>query len=296
MKKLHAMFVALMAASLLSFGGCAKDDPVGPDGTTVANEDAAESVASTMGQDDGGAMDQLADVSEIASAAGIQTGSTQAKGAAEPADAATIDTTYDPATGTWTVTLSRQRGSASGAYYANITRVYTYKLLNKDGVPQKYWRSVVPGSGVDTAASMVFTIVSGSGEHHTPHLSQKLTAIGGTWTVTGLNTNTLVINGTYTRSAVDTVTTRSAVRTLDHTIALTFTNVQVPRGARGELASKATGTISGTYNATITFSRGALYTDKNISKEFTITLGGGNGTITIGGKTFAALLTSGMLK
>ncbi|HVZ40643.1 MAG TPA: hypothetical protein VHI13_15290 [Candidatus Kapabacteria bacterium] len=292
MKKQLSTYGLIVAASMTVLIGCAKDDPNAPLAADV-NEDAAQSIASDVGQDNGGALDQLADVAEIASPSGLSVASDALKGSSF--NTVGIDTSYDQSTGTWTLTLNRERGTQGGAYYASITRVYTYQFLNAGGQPQKYWRVVTP-SGIDTAASMTFTIVSGTGEHHTPNVSQKLTNIAGSWTVTGLNTPTITINGTYTRSAVDTVTTRNAVRTFDHTIALSFNNIQGPRGNRAQWSQLATGSITGTYTAAITFIRGSLYGDKNISRDFTLTLGSGNGNISIGGKAFVAMLFNGILK
>ncbi len=294
MKTLNGMY-GMMVAAVIALAGCSNDSPNSPVADAISSEDAAESITSSIGQDNGGAIDQIADLSDIASATGIQQGEAGSKGAPALASAATLDTSYDAGTGTWTVTLSRERGAVNGNAYAKITRTYQYQLLNKNGVPQKYWR-VPAGGAIDTAYSMTFTITGGTGEHHTPHLSQKLTAIGGSWTATGLNTSTITINGTYNRSAVDTLTTRNAVRTLENTITLTFTNIQVPRGNRTQMAQAATGTISGTYTANVTFSRGALYSEKTINRDFTVTLDGGNGNIKMGSKAFVGLIGSGVLK
>lgn len=293
MKTQHVIY-GLMAAAVVALTGC-RNDTNGPLAESVATEDAAESVASALGQDNGGALDQLADVTELATASGISQGSADMKSAAL-SGVAEIDSTFDAATGTWTITLTRERGAQSGAHYAKITRVYEYRFLNKDGMPQKYWRVPNPGSGIDTAASMTFRIVSGTGEHRTPHLSQRLIAIGGNWTATGLNTDTITINGTYSRSAADTLTTRNSVRTLENALSLNFSNIKAPRGKRSEMAAKATGTITGTYDATITFTRGSLYSDKEISREISVTLAGGNATIGIGGKAFVGMLGLGMLR
>jgi hypothetical protein len=293
MKKQNFVYALMVTATVAFLAGCGKDNPTNPVAEASVTEDAAESIASAVGQDDGGALDQMSDVADITSAAGINDAASAGKSASILSHS--IDTTWNPATSTWTLTLQRQRGTGTGTNYANVTRVYQYQFLNKDWVPQKYWR-VPNGTGVDTAYTLKFTVVSGTGEHHTAHLSQHLTSVSGDWTITGANTATLTINGSYSRSAVDTVMTRNATRTLDHTLNLIFTNVQVPRGSRDDLAQHATGTISGTYNATITFSRGALYNDRTVSREFTLALGSGKGNVAIGGKAFKALLKSGELE
>ncbi len=294
MKHAFWMRMAATAMAALVLAGCDKNDPVSSgDNSTMATEDAAESIASAVGSDNGGAMDQLADVVELASITGIQGQEAGALGKA--GEAADIDTTYDPGTGMWTVIISRERGNPDGLYYAAFSRTYTYQFLNKDGQPQKYWR-VRNGAQIDTAYTIKFNIVEGTGTHHTPRLSQQLTDLSGAFTATGTNTPLLTINGTYSRSAVDTITTRNAVRTLDHTLSLNFIDIKIPRGSRVNFSNQITGTITGNYTATATFTRGNLYTEKNINRDFTITLGDGNARIKIRGFNYVGDLLRGELR
>jgi hypothetical protein len=237
-------------------------------------------------------VDQLSDVIELASVAGIRAQSEYLIGkySAENA-AAKIDTSYDPATGTWTLKLQRERGNPNGVPYAEISRTYTYQFLNKNGQPQKYWKV-----GADTAYTIKFNIVEGTGTHRTRRLSQKLTGLSGEFTATGVNTRLITVNGSYQRSAVDTVTTRNSVRTLDHTLNLTFTDVKGPRGLRGDVHRNLSGTISGTYDATVTFQRGDSYSEKTVNRTFTIELGNGDATLRIRGVRFGCDLLLGELK
>jgi hypothetical protein len=256
-----------------------------------ATEDAAESIASAIGAENGGAVDQLGDVIELAGTTGIRAQADYLLGKYSDANAAAkIDTSYDPATGTWTLKLSRERGNPNGVPYAQISRTYTYQFLNKNGQPQKYWKV-----GADTAYSIKFNIVEGTGTHRTRHLSQQLKSLSGAFIATGVNTRIVTINGTYQRAAADTITTRNAVRTLDYTLSLTFTNVQGPVGARSELARKLTGTISGAFDAVVTFQRGESYSEKTINRTFTIELGDGNADINIRGLKFRGDLILGEL-
>jgi hypothetical protein len=102
---------------------------------------------------------------------------------------------------------------------------------------------------------------------------------------TGTNTNTVTVNtfngGAYTRVGKDTMRLRNAERTIDHRLTMTFTNVVGPRGSRLELSQKTGGTITGTFSAKITFTRGDLYREREINRTFTILLGGTNGTAVI---------------
>lgn len=289
-KRFASLLVSALAA--LALAACQNDNPVSSNNSLNATEDAAESIASAVGADNGGATDQLSDVIELAGASGLQKPAEVLLGKySEPNTIASIDTSYDPATGTWTLRLERERGNPNGIPYAEISRTYTYQFLNKNGQPQKYWKV-----GADTAYTIKFNIVEGTGTHRTRRLSQQLTGLSGSFTATGVNTRLVTINGTYFRSAVDTVTTRNAVRTLDHALNLTFTNVQGPRGSRLELSRKISGTVSGTYTAKVTFQRGESYGETTINRSFTINLGGGNANLNISGKNFEADLTSGELK
>ena len=109
----------------------------------------------------------------------------------------------------------------------------------------------------------------------------------------------------YVRSGLDTITTANAVRTLDHTVSMTFTNITGPRirpaslmFTRKNLMNQATGTITGVYTATVTVQRGSTYKEKSIEREFTITLGSGEGAIGIhgDGRGFRANLLTGEQK
>lgn len=293
--------LVLLAAASFTAAGCG-DNPTDTSTAPDATEDAAVSVADAMGQENGGAFDQMTDLSSLASPQGFSamaTASVPGDALAKSATPPTVDTSYDAATGTWTVSVSRTRGTVGSEFYAAVTRVYQVQFLNSEGEPQRSWRVVNPDNTVDTARSISFTIVSGSGEHHTPRVSQQLTSISGSWTATGVNTDTISINGSYSRSAVDTITKANAVRTLNHTLNLTVTNVQVPRIDRGRgldlVWRQATGTASGTYHADVEFTRGDTYKEKTIDRSFTTTFSDGAARLNILGRAFHAGLVRGQI-
>jgi hypothetical protein len=64
---------------------------------------------------------------------------------------------------------------------------------------------------------------------------------------------------------------------------------------RKNLSNQTSGTISGTYTANVTIQRGSSYNEKTIDRTFTITLGGGEGSIGIRGdaRKFKANLMTG---
>lgn len=275
------------------FIGCQKDNPVNTGDGITALDDAAASVASALGNN-GGAIDEIGDIVTIASASGLQNedGAILGKYASD-SSYNSVTKTYDSGTGWWTLTLSRQRVGDFG--YGNMNRTYQYQFLNSGGNFQQYWLT-----GADTAYSIHFKIVNGTGELHTRRLDHHLLSLSGEWMITGTNTNTITVNtynsGAYARAGSDTITTYNAVRTLNHTLTMTFTNVTGPRYSRLHLATKTSGTITGTYHADITFTRGSLYTERTIDKTFSITLGGdGYADIHCGGRRFHADLGLGII-
>ncbi len=276
--------MALLFMSMIT--GCQNsDNPVNPDNRTTVVDDAAESVANALATNHGGTFDQMNDIMIISSVAGLQNEAGAISDIhADDSSIHSVSKTYDPVTGWWTLTLSRQRFDDFG--YAEMHREYQYQFLNSNGNFQQYWLT-----GSDTAHSLHFKIISGSGERHTMRFAHHLVSLSSEWMVTGINTNIITINtvnnGAYTRVGSDTMKTLNALRTLNHTLTMTFNNVTGPRTTRLHLAEKTSGTITGTYHADITFTRGELYTEKTIDKTFTITFGGDGTThLYMGGRRF----------
>jgi hypothetical protein len=58
-------------------------------------------------------------------------------------------------------------------------------------------------------------------------------------------------------------------------------------------SKKVSGTITGTYTANITFTRGDGYTEKNVNREINITLGNGKARIKVVGMNFVGDLFTG---
>lgn len=285
---------SLPLAALLLLG-CQKDNPVASTATSgTALDDAAATVATAIGADNGGAIDQIGDVVTIASAAGLQNEAGALLDSwASDSSYSSVSKTYDSLSGWWTLTLNRQRTGMFG--YTALQRTYQYQFLDSAGAFQKYWLT-----GADTAYAVHFKIVSGTGELHTPHLDHHLLSLSGEWMVTGTNTPIVTVNtyngGAYTRAASDTMKNENAVRTLNNTLSLTFLDVTGPRRNRFHFASRSSGTISGVYHADITFTRGSLYTEKTIDKTFTITLGGdGTADLHCDGRRFHADLGLGTI-
>ena len=272
--KTHRTLSALLSAALLIFAiGCDSANPDDSlDADTNASEDVALSVSNLVSEDTGGLLDQMGDLFEMASVDGL-----------EASAGKLAERVYDETTGTWTVSFTREHGLPDSLPYATISRVYEVQFLNGDGAPQQFF--VTEG---DTAYSINFTIVEGSGTLETPNLSAARTDITGQFVATGANTDEVTVNGTYSRSGAHTLTTENAVRTLDYDLSVEVIDLVGPRGSRRDLSQKISGTTHGTYQAQATFERGDLYHERDINRAVTILIDDGETTITVNGETFAA--------
>lgn len=283
MKQIQKYFAPIVL-SFVMLAGCKDDDPVSALDSGLLYEDAAESLSAALGDESGGAVDNFADVMSVAGGGGF--GGTLAKSGGEDIVTAGIPT-YDSTTGWWTVSVDRSRSNdmTSGSFQ----RVYQYQFL-KNGTVQKFRIN-----GTDTANAMKFKVVSGSGYFIGPRVKHHLTELKGAWTVTDLDQDTVTLNSdtTYVRAGVDSILTRNMQRTFTHTLNITaMTDVRGPRFRlgresyatwRGKFSKAVSGTLEGTFKATITFQNGDLYRERSIDRSFTVTLGGGDGNISFGG-------------
>ena len=250
-----------------------------------ANQDAAESVASDLGQNSGGTVDQIADLSTIATAENQLAFTGLAKASAS---VKSYDATYNSSLGVWTISVIRNFNN--GQYLADVERVYQVQFLNSAGDAQMFYVS-----RGDTADTVKLDIISGSGKHTSPRLSQELKDLSGSLVATNIKSGIMTINGSYLRSAVDTLTTMNATRTLDHTLTLTVTNLTCPVGAKDNAYQYLSGTINGTYNAEASFINGSGYSNRAISHEINLVFGEGEAAITINGETYTADIEAGEL-
>jgi hypothetical protein len=291
------VFAALLFTfAICILAGCGGSKATNDSAVTTAtvDEDVALSVAGSIASDDGGAVDEVSAITTLAGGLSLSSpapGNENATALKPPVPTPHGGSAiYDPNTGIWSIDFDRTFGNSGGAYYAAVTRTYTYKFMNKDGQAQKFWKV-----GNDTAYTIEFTIVSGTGYYRTPHMMHHLTSLSGNLIATGVNTEMITVNGTYTRSAIDTLETHSATRSSNHTLQLTLTNVMGPRGLHVDMAQQVSGTISGTFNAAINFTTGNGYSDKNVNRTFTIDLADGQADIIIGGQHFITVTSSGEL-
>ena len=276
--------VFLFSAALF-LGGCKKSDsnPLTNSATTVTEDaaDAADAVSDALASNNGGAMDQVNDVFEIAGGVGVG-GGVLGK---TSASASLSGATYDPATMSWTMTLVKKDSLLLPLYYGYWTRNYWFQF-RANGQPQKYGNT-----NSVLADTIEHRLLGGTGYFFTPRLVHHLISISSDWTASSIKTDTVTINGTYSWTGTDTIKVLARKGTvLVRTITLNFQNVRGPKGPRRAQSDATSGTISGTYDATVTTASGVQH---HITRTFIIVLGGGKAKFSIDEFSFVSDLGTG---
>ncbi len=295
MKKQNGVWLSILTAvvlSLLLMAGCKKNS-VGPtlDSTLRSNQDAAQSISNAVGEDNGGVADQMGDIADATGSTGITanvgsfwTGSELMKSTVVSGD--TVVKTFSSSDTSWTVFVSRNRTGLFGRQ-AGFTRTYYVKFIDASGVGMPRYVTTSPA---DTASTIIFKVLNGTGYTKTRFASTHLLSLSSDFIVTGANTPTITVNGTLTRTGTDTIQTLMGERVLNYTLTATLQNVTGPRAPRYTLTTRVPratgGTITGTYAATVTVMRGDSYSDRSFTKTFTITFGSSGGSINMNGSRF----------
>lgn len=290
MKTDRLIILMLAAVGLLLLAGCSEDDPAAPTDpapttSATAEKDAAATIAADLGADQGGLVDQIADAVGFAGQVGL---ADKSGGECE----GMRNAVYDSTTGTWTITIDRERGDPEGYPYGSFTRVFTVRFLDAEGQPQM--RYLEQGTA---AATIEYAILSGTGVRRTRNMEHNLLSLEAAFVITGADQDLVTINGTWARSAGTLLENPRLVRTHDSTLQLELIDVVAPRGAGRDLAQAVSGTIVGVYDALITVTRGDDYLEREIHSEFTIVLGDGEGMMTMDGSRnrYRARLMTGEL-
>lgn len=287
-KRLFALLgAAVFCLATGLFTGCSKNtnNPIAANdqnsqSATIA-DNVADAVSDALASNNGGAMDQVNDVFELAGGVGI--GSVTGLGKTS-GDSTLVNWTYDSTAVAWTLSVFKQK-TLLPLYYAVWTRDYWYQF-SANGHPQEFR---ITGNVV--ADNIKHKLTGGTGYFFTPRLVHHLRSISSDWTASNTNMDTVTINGSYSRAGVDTILAASRKGTvLDHVLLLNFINVKGPRGSRLNRSEKTSGTIQGTYTATVTVPRKDPVT---ILKTITITLGAGNATFSVDGIRYIADLATG---
>jgi hypothetical protein len=256
---------------------------------TMTDEEVAISIAALIAEDNGGSLDQIGDALELATVESVSRSAALGK-SADPSWLDFREAVWDSVSQTWTIHVERERGNPDGEFYAEFIRDKTVQFLGADGTPQKRWF----WEG-DTARSILVSIESGEGRVIRPRLSHTLKSIDGEFEVTETHTDTVTLNGTLNRAALDTVITKRGKRISDHGVSLTFVDVVGPRGSRRDLTQKVSGFLTGTYSASVMIETESGTITKEITHEIDVELGVDEFVLKIGGKRFRAHAGSGEL-
>jgi hypothetical protein len=277
-RTLRAAVTALVPLIVLAGCDSAGGDSAGDD---LSNLEVAVAVANGLAVNSGGALEAVA---------GAVDDGTNSQGGG-----CSVERTYDETTQTWTRIVACERGDPDERFYAQFGRTQTFQFFDAAGVPQQ---------SPETAVSLDFAIVDGYGEVRTPWLHHELLDIGADLDIDDLQDELVTVNGTYDRSATDTLLVRrpggpAAVRrTLIYDLDLALDDVRGPRRNYGHWGRPVSGTITGTIEGTVTFvRRDGSVVSRDFSRTFTIVFGGqpdsDTASLQIGGETYRANLLTG---
>lgn len=256
----------------------------------VPDRDVAETLAGAISYNTGGAIDQISDLCEFLDVNDTTKVEQVILKNFSP-KSVSINRTYDSLNGFWTINVEKIRGDSLSAPFAHILRKYTLQFLNVNNIPQRNYVTAA-----DTARTVLFSIKRGYGKHLTRRISQQLDSLSGAWTVTNAHLPEVTINGTYYRAATDTIRGFNRLRNSDHQLELNFNNIVAPRGVHPNIYQAVSGSLSGTFDAVITFISGTAYNETVIHRDFNVIFGDGNGSIILGSKHYWANLYSGELQ
>jgi len=281
---LVTFYLIISLFTLFILSSCSEKDSE----TLTPDRDAGETTAATLAVATGGIMDQISDLREFMVYDTTRVGKALEEKYADRY--VTIQKTYDNNLGQWNITFEKLRGTFGAVPFAYIMRQYTLKYRNENGYAQKYYVT-----GMDTARTVIFNLVQADGQFKTRRISHLLDSLSFNWTVSNAHQSLVTLNGTYYKAGVDTIRGWNRVRTSDHQLQLTLSNIVIPRGVNATFYQAVSGTITGSFDALITFLSGTEYSETTVHRDILILLGGGRGDITIGGKHYNADLYLGEL-
>ncbi len=283
MTALHSTRRAVAAFALVALlAGCdaATDAPLDSAAATADTEDAALVVAQTLSLDGGGALE---DAAAAVAVAGISS-DTRPPGDRPPfppRPGCEPTRTFDEATLVYTLTSECARTGDGGRFSASFARVATVRFLGADGQPQ------AERTG---ATALDFDILSGTASLVTPRATHRVTALTADLAVTTLDQDLATVNGTTTRATADSLGGPRGSRTVTARTALTLADVRGPRRVVEDWHRAVSGTISGTYAATVTTTRAdGTATTREVSRDILITLPRGGSDLAevqLGGRRF----------
>ncbi len=280
-KRISLISVILITLVILF---CSKEE----NNTTLSNqavEDAVDVIAASIGENNGGALEQIGQIFTYLIEDEKKTRQIEM-----------MDTTrqiqYDSTNSQWIIRIDRTANSSNDDCYAHIERTQTVQYLNQNNQAQKFRINCVE-SVCDTAAKIRYKILNGQGTLRNRRISTQLTNIIADWTITGCVTDTITINGSYSRQGIDTIRNAQSHKIVDYMLYMTLVDIKSPHERQTQVSDKISGVISGIAQIHVSFQRGETYRDSSFTQEFTIDLSNGQGNLTVIGRRFPLLLRSG---
>lgn len=261
-----------------------------------ADLEAVATVASALALDSNGALDEAAHAATGHPYAALRGPGHGGHGLGDRGGACDSEAAYDAGAGLTTITISCERGEVGSDRYATLDRTATAAFRDADGNAVE---------SAEDAASLTFTVVSGSSAAVSPRGSREVDAVSAVYEVTGLDGETVVVNGTSSRSGSYAVARRNgASRSADYTVTLALSDVTGPAPRRlapalfrGRWARAASGTAEGVYRATVTTTTpDGETTTETVERPFTVEFPvdrEGRARVRMGGRDHGADLTSG---
>ncbi len=279
----------LVPAFFLLFINCSENNSLEADTGLYSDEQAADAIASGVSQETGGATDQLSDLSALAGTDGLQKmvsgGLSLAKSNSDRI--VSVDSSYDDTTGKWTISVNIERTIPQRNFSARFTRVYTVQYL-KGGLFQKYYVS-----NGDTANTIKFNIVEGSGSIQSLRLKHKLNSLSAAWVATNANQKVMAVAGTYSRAATDTFNTRRTEATIDYILSFNFAGINIPANDSDAVPALIAGTMTGDFIADMSLTRGDQTSERNVDQSFSVAFASQVFTLVINGGNYTANTITG---
>ena len=271
---------ALALVVLLAGCDAAADAPSDAAAATADTEDAALVVGQALALDGGGVLE------DAAAAVAVAGNSSDAR----PPDGrppfpvrpgCEPTRSFDEATFVYTLTARCARRGEGGRFSASFARVSTIRFLGADGRPQ------AERAG---ATALDFDILSGTTSLVTPGATHRVTALTADFAVTTLDQDLATVNGTTTRATADSLSGPRGSRTVTARTALRLADVRGPRSVVEDWHRAVSGTISGTYAATVTATRAdGTTTTRQVARDILVTLPRGGSDLAevqLGGRRF----------
>lgn len=285
-------FLMLTIFILLSISSCSDKDSevkLSPD------RDVAETITGALAYNTCGVLSIFADACYFFNIGVTSKAIEQMLNNHKTGDTFYYNSSYNSTYGFWTLNVNKGFDDPSTVY--NSLFQYQYKIQFRDAQdnPQQYYIT-----DSDTARTVYFDVKSGYGKFYTNKLINHTDTLNCEFTITNAHTPNLVVNGSYHRAAVDSISGWYRKRISTNTIDLVISETAVPRDSVNYFYKYITGNVHGSYHANVVFTEGSPYSETNVNRVISssnpIYINNGKATIKLGGKAYRADVFYGELE